>query len=92
MCGGWGEGGRGEWGGGGGREGGERRGVGESRQFPGAGSSRSVAGQQDVLDESCGCGVEELVPDFDDTPGTTGGTKFYVLQRIIFPCLVNRDF
>ena len=51
--------------------------FGESRQFPGAGSSiRSVAGLEDVLDESCGGDVEHnLVPEFD-FPGTTRGTKF----------------
>ena len=42
--------------------------FGESRQFPGAPSSlRFVAGLEDVLDESCGSGVEdELVPESDD--------------------------
>ena len=45
-------------------------GFGESRQLPGAGSSlRSVAGLEDVLDESCGGDVEdELVPELDDNP------------------------
>ena len=36
---------------------------------------RSVAGLDDVLDESFGGEVEdELVPEFDDNPGTTRGT------------------
>ena len=58
-----------------------------SCQFPGAGSSlRSVAGLQDVLDESCGGDVEdELVPEFDDNPGTTRGTKFFRLASNILP-------
>ena len=49
----------------------------ESRQFPGVGLSlRSVAGLEDALDESCGSDVEdELVPEFDDNPETTRGTK-----------------
>ena len=65
--------------------------FGGSRQFPGAGSSlRSVAGLEDVLDQSCGGDVEdELVPEFDDNPGTTRGTKFSVLHTIFFPCLVK---
>ena len=63
-----------------------------SRQCPGAGSSlRSVAGLEDVLDESCGIDVEdELVPDLDDKPGTTRGTKLSVLHIIVLSCLVNR--
>ena len=56
-------------------------------------SLRSVAGLEDVLDESCGSDVEdELVPEFGDNPGTTKGTKFSVLQRISFPCSVRRGF
>ena len=40
-----------------------------SRKFPGAGSSlRSVAGLEDVLDESCGDVEDELVPEFVDIP------------------------
>ena len=40
-------------------------------------SLRSAAGLEDVLDESCGGDAEdELVPECDDSPGTTGGTKF----------------
>ena len=56
-------------------------------QFPGAGSSlRSGAGLggvlDDVLDECCGGDVEdELVPEFDDIPRTTRGTKFSVLPK-----------
>ena len=43
-----------------------------------------------VLDESCGSDVEdELVPEFDDNPGTTRGTKFSVLDTSVFPCLIN---
>ena len=46
-------------------------------------SLRSVAGLEDVLDESCGGDAEdELVPEIDDNPGTTRGTKFSVLHRI----------
>ena len=64
--------------------------FGDSRQFPGASSwLRSVAGLDDAVDESCGGDVEDgLVPDLDDNPGTTRGTKCSVLQRIFFPCLV----
>ena len=65
-----------------------------SRQFSGAGSSlRSVAGLEDVLDESCGIGVEdELVPEMDGNPGTTRGTNLSVLHMILFPCLVRCGF
>ena len=50
-----------------------------------------VAGLEYVLDESCGIDVEdELVPELDDTPGTTRGTKLFVLHTVFFPCLVNR--
>ena len=61
--------------------------FGESRQFPGAGSSlRSGAGLEDVLDESCDVDVEdELVPELDDNPGKTIGTTFSVLHRVFFP-------
>ena len=52
-----------------------------------------VAELQDVRDESCGGDVEdELVPELDDNPGTTRGTKFSVLHKKFFPCLVNRGF
>ena len=45
------------------------------------------------LMRSCGCDVEdELALELDDNPGTTGGTKFSVLQRIFFPCLVRCGF
>ena len=66
----------------------------ESRQFPGARSSlRSVSGLEDVLCESCGGDVaDKLVPEFDDNPGTTSGTKFSVLQNVVFPCLVRCGF
>ena len=68
--------------------------FGESRQFPGARSSpRSVSGLEDAVDEYCGSDVEdELVPEFDNNPGTTRGTKFSVLQRIFFPCGVRCGF
>ena len=61
--------------------------FGESRQFPGVGSSlRSVAGLEDVLDECCGGDVEdELVPGFDDNPGTRRGTKFSVFAVELLP-------
>ena len=64
-----------------------------SRQIPGAGSSlRSVAGLEDVLDESSSSGVEdELVPEFDK-PGTRRCTKVSVFQIIFLPCLVKRGF
>ena len=67
-----------------------------SHQFLSAASPlRSSAGLgdvlEDVLDESCGGDVEdEAVPEFDDSPGTTRGTKFSVLHSFFFPCLVNR--
>ena len=65
-----------------------------SRQFPGAVSSlRSVAGPEAVLDESCGIDVEdELVPELEDTPGTTRGTKLSVFHNVFLPCLVHRGF
>ena len=52
--------------------------MGESRQFPGAGSSlRSGAGLEDERDESCGGDAEdELAPELDDNPGTTRGRSF----------------
>ena len=54
---------------------------------------RSVAGLEDVLDESCGSGVlDELVPEFDDSPGTTTGTTFSVWHRIFDPYLVRCGF
>ena len=56
-------------------------------QFPGASSSlRSEAGLDGVLDESCDADVEDEL----DIPGTTIGTKFSVLHKMFFPCLVNR--
>ena len=40
----------------------------------------------EVLDKSCGNDVEdELAIELDDNPGTTTGTKFSVLHRIIVP-------
>ena len=49
---------------------------GDPLQFPEACPSfRSVAGLEEVLDEFCDSDVEdELVPEFDDNPGTTRGT------------------
>ena len=63
-------------------------------QSPGASSSlRSVAGLEDVLDESCGSDVEdELVPEFADNPGTVTGTKFSVLHGTFFPFLERCGF
>ena len=60
--------------------------FGESRKFPGAGSSlRSVAGLEDVLDESCGGDVEdELVPEFDDNPRTARGSSSLVWSGVAF--------
>ena len=56
-------------------------------------SLRSLAGLEDVLNESCGGDVEdELAPELDDNPWTTRGTKFSVLQGILFPCLVKCGF
>ena len=59
----------------------------ESRRSPSACLSlRFVAGLEKVLDESCGGDVEdELVPELDDNPGTTRGTKFSVLHKNSFP-------
>ena len=38
------------------------------------------------LVRSCGCDVEEeLVLEFDDSPGTAKGTEFSVLQNVCFP-------
>ena len=62
--------------------------FGESRQSPGTRSSlRSVAGLEDVLDESCGGDVEdELVPELDDHPGTARGMNISIMHKILFPC------
>ena len=56
--------------------------LGESRQFLGARSSlRSVAPLEDVLDESCGGGVEdESLPELVDNSSTARCTKFSVCQ------------
>ena len=66
--------------------------FGDSRRFSGACLSlRSVAGLEEVLDESCGSGSyveDELVPELDDNPRTTRGTKFSVLHKKFFPSLV----
>ena len=63
-----------------------------SRQFPGACSSQqSEAGPDE--DGSCNVDVEdELVPELDDNPGTTRGTKVSVVHFIFFSCVVNRGF
>ena len=46
-----------------------------------------------LLNGSCDDDVEdETLPKLTDTPGTTRGTKLSVLQMILFPSLVNRDF
>ena len=46
-----------------------------------------------LLDEFCGGDVEdETLPELEDNPGTTRGTKLSVLQIILFPSLVNRGF
>ena len=56
-------------------------------------SLRTPAGLEEVLDESCGGDAEdELAPELDDNPGTTTGTKFSVLHRILFPSLVRCGF
>ena len=63
-------------------------------QFPGATSSlRSDAGLggvlDDVLDESGDGDVEdELVPELDDNPGITIGTKFSVLHSLVWSTVV----
>ena len=47
---------------------------------------RPDAGLEDDLDESCGSDVEdELVPEFDDNPGTTRGTMFSRLAENLLP-------
>ena len=68
--------------------------FGESRQFPGAGSPlRSAAGLEEVLDKSCDVDVEdELVPELDDNPVTTRGSKFSVFNWVSHPCLVKGFF
>ena len=65
--------------------------VGESRQFSGAGSSlRSDAGLEETVDASCSGDVEdEFVPEFDDNPGPTRGTKFSVWPKNILPLALS---
>ena len=65
---------------------------GDPHQSPGTGLSLlSWAGL--VGDKSCNVDVnDELVPELVDNPGTTRGTKFSVLQTIVFPSLLNRGF
>ena len=49
---------------------------------------RSDTGLDD--DESYDAAVEdELIPELDDNPETTTGTKFSVLHKVFFRCLVN---
>ena len=68
--------------------------FGESRQFPGVGSTlHSGAGLEHVRDESCGGnGEDELVTEFGDNPGTTRSMKFSFLQRIFCLCLDKCGF
>ena len=50
-----------------------------------------VAGSDE--DKSCEVDVEsELLPELDDNPGTTRGTKLSVLHLICFSYLINRGF
>ena len=65
-----------------------------TRQFPGASSSlREFAGFVKKENESSGGDVvEELEVELDDSPGTTKGTQFSVLQRVFFPSLVRCGF
>ena len=52
-------------------------------------SLRVLAGLGEVLDESCANDVEdELALELEENPGTTTGTTFFVLHRIICPLLV----
>ena len=60
-----------------------------SPRFPDASawgpSLRGLAGLGEIPDESCGDDVEvELALELGDDPGTKTGTKFSVLQRIMF--------
>ena len=56
-------------------------------------SLRSNTGLERELDEFCGCDVEdESLPELEDNPGTTRGTKWSVLHLIVFPSLVNCGF
>ena len=71
--------------------------FGGSPRFPDArawaSSHRGLAGLGEVLAESCGNDVEdELALELDDNPGTTIGTTFSVMHRIIFPLLVRCGF
>ena len=51
---------------------------------------RVFAGSTEI-DRSCGGDVEEeVVVELDDSPGTTKGTNFSVLQKVCFPFLVRR--
>ena len=57
--------------------------------FLASSSLRSDAGLGDALDDVL---EDELVPEFDDSPWTTTGTKFSVLRNKLFPCLVRCGF
>ena len=59
--------------------------FGASHRCPETSSSiRTLAGLEEVLDESCGNDVEdELALGLDDNPGTATGTKISVLQKIL---------
>ena len=60
-------------------------------QFPGASSSfPSEAGLNDVLVDVLGESCDGDAEDELDYPGTTIGTKFCVLHKMFFPCLVHR--
>ena len=60
-------------------------------QFPSTFSLLLGFAGSNEVDLSCGCDVEEeLVLVLKDSPGTTKGTKFSVLQKICFPFLVRR--
>ena len=63
---------------------------GDPHQFPEAGPSlRSWDGVGE--DNSCNVDVEdEMLPELADNPGTTSGTKLFVLHTIVFSSLVNR--
>ena len=49
---------------------------------------RHVALGLDLLDKSCNVDVEdETLSELVDNPGTTGGTKLFVLHTVVFPSL-----
>ena len=62
-------------------------------EFEAGGTSCLVALSASLLNESCDSDAEdELLSGLVDNPGTTRGTKLFVLQMIVFPSLVNRGF